>query len=197
MKDVSDLKGKSQDLTLYGSPECRQRIDCLLGLEKYYGLQFKSFTPVDIALRYEVLDKGQADLSILFTTDAQLAAQKNKYVILNDDKHVFPAGNVIFVTDPATVSKAGPDYEKTIDSGPEGPDDPGDAGARRPGRHRQADPGAGRLGVPEGGGLHQVMRHRAPGGQGVGPPARGRLRRRQPPQDIPSAGAVNTAPAQI
>ncbi len=114
LKDVSDLQGKSQDLTLYGSPECRQRIDCLLGLEKYYGLQFKSFTPVDIALRYEVLDKGQADLSILFTTDAQLAAQKNKYVILNDDKHVFPAGNVIFVTDPSTVSKAGPDYEKTI-----------------------------------------------------------------------------------
>ena len=29
---VSDLKGKSQDLTLYGSPECRQRPDCLVGL---------------------------------------------------------------------------------------------------------------------------------------------------------------------
>jgi glycine betaine/choline ABC-type transport system substrate-binding protein len=114
LKDISDLEGKSQDLTLYGSPECRQRIDCLLGLQQYYGLQFKSFTPVDIALRYEVLDKGQADLSIVFTTDAQLAAQKDKYVILNDDKKVLPAGNVIFVTDPATVKKAGPDYEKTI-----------------------------------------------------------------------------------
>ena len=114
LQDISDLQGKSQDLTLYGSPECRQRIDCLLGLQKYYNLQFKKFTPVDIALRYEVLDKGQADLSILFTTDAQLAAQKDKYVILTDDKHVFPAGNVIFVTDPATVKKAGPDYEATI-----------------------------------------------------------------------------------
>jgi osmoprotectant transport system substrate-binding protein len=113
LKDISDLTGKSKQLNLYGSPECRQRIDCLLGLQKYYGFDPK-FTPVDIALRYEVLDKGQADLSILFTTDAQLAAQKNKYVILTDDKHVFPAGNVIFVTDPATVKKAGPDYEKTI-----------------------------------------------------------------------------------
>ena len=28
---VSDLKGKSQNLTLYGSPECRQRVDCLVG----------------------------------------------------------------------------------------------------------------------------------------------------------------------
>jgi osmoprotectant transport system substrate-binding protein len=31
---ISDLKGKSQDLTLYGSPECRQRLDCLLGLQQ-------------------------------------------------------------------------------------------------------------------------------------------------------------------
>jgi osmoprotectant transport system substrate-binding protein len=114
LKDISDLKGKSQNLTLYGSPECRQRIDCLLGLQQNYGLQFKKFTPVDIGLRYTVLDKKQADLSILFTTDAQLAADKDKYVILNDDKHVFPAGNVIFVTDKATAKKAGPDYEKTI-----------------------------------------------------------------------------------
>ena len=114
LKNVSDLKGKSQDLTLYGSPECRQRVDCLVGLQDGYGLKFKSFTPVDIGLRYTVLDKGQADLSILFTTDAQLAADKDKYVILNDDKHIFPAGNVIFVTDQNVVKKAGPDYQKTI-----------------------------------------------------------------------------------
>jgi glycine betaine/choline ABC-type transport system substrate-binding protein len=114
LKDVSDLEGKSQDLTLYGSPECRQRVDCLVGLEDGYGLKFKSFTPVDIGLRYTVLDKGQADLSILFTTDAQLAADKDKYVILADDKHIFPAGNVIFVTDQDVAKKAGPDYEKTI-----------------------------------------------------------------------------------
>ncbi len=114
LKDISDLKGKSQDLTLYGSPECRQRIDCLLGLQQNYGLQFKKFTPVDIGLRYTVLDKKQADLSILFTTDAQLAAAKDKYVILNDDKKAFPAGNVIFVTDQKVAKEAGPDYEKTI-----------------------------------------------------------------------------------
>ena len=114
LKDVSDLEGKSQDLTLYGSPECRQRVDCLVGLEDGYGLKFKSFTPVDIGLRYTVLDKGQADLSILFTTDAQLSADKDKYVILNDDKKIFPAGNVIFVTDQGVVKQAGPDYEKTI-----------------------------------------------------------------------------------
>ena len=114
LKTVSDLEGQSEEMTLYGSPECRQRIDCLAGLEELYGLKFKKFVPVDIGLRYTVLDKGQADLSILFTTDPQLSAQADKYVILEDDKEVFPAGNVIWVTTPEVVKEAGPDYEKTI-----------------------------------------------------------------------------------
>jgi osmoprotectant transport system substrate-binding protein len=114
LKTISDLEGVSEKLSLYGSPECRQRIDCLAGLEKLYGLKFKSFHPVDISLRYTVLEKGQADLSILFTTDPQLSAEKEKFVILEDDKHVFPAGNVIFVSKKSTAEKAGPDYEKTI-----------------------------------------------------------------------------------
>jgi glycine betaine/choline ABC-type transport system substrate-binding protein len=110
---VSDLEGKSQNLVLDGSPECRQRVDCLVGLEKNYGLKFKQFNPIDIALRYEVLDKGDADLSILFTSDAQLA-NSNKYTVLDDDKGIFPAGNVIFITDQKTAQAAGPDFEKTI-----------------------------------------------------------------------------------
>jgi osmoprotectant transport system substrate-binding protein len=114
LETVSDLEGQSEDLTLYGSPECRQRIDCLAGLEKLYGLKFKSFKPVDIGLRYTVLEKGQADLSILFTTDPQLAAEKDKFVILEDDKEVFPAGNILFVTSDEVAEKAGPDYEDTI-----------------------------------------------------------------------------------
>jgi osmoprotectant transport system substrate-binding protein len=114
LENVSDLEGVSEKLSLYGSPECRERIDCLAGLEKLYGLKFKSFHPVDISLRYKVLEKGQGDLSVLFTTDPQLAAESDKFVILEDDKHVFPAGNVIFVTTPKVVEEAGPDYEKTI-----------------------------------------------------------------------------------
>ena len=114
LKTVSDLEGVSEELSLYGSPECPQRIDCKLGLEELYGLKFKSFTPVDIGLRYTVLEKGEADLSILFTTDPQLSAESDKFVILEDDKKVFPAGNVIFVTTQKVAEEAGPDYEKTI-----------------------------------------------------------------------------------
>jgi osmoprotectant transport system substrate-binding protein len=115
VKKISDLSGKSQNLTLYGSPECRQRPDCLVGLQQNYGLKFKRFVPVDIGLRYEVLDKGQADLSIIFTTDAQLSTRKD-VVTLEDDKHIFPPGNVTFVARKATVDKAGADMQKTIET---------------------------------------------------------------------------------
>jgi glycine betaine/choline ABC-type transport system substrate-binding protein len=114
IESISDLEGQSEDLTLAGSPECRERIDCLKGLEVNYGLSFKKFTPVDIELRYEVLDKDNADLSILFTTDGQLA-ESNDYTILEDDQGLLPAGNVLFVTTQDAVDEAGPDYQETIE----------------------------------------------------------------------------------
>jgi glycine betaine/choline ABC-type transport system substrate-binding protein len=114
LTDISDLKGVSQDMVLAGSPECRERIDCLAGLEKNYGLQFKKFVPVDIGLRYTVLDKGDADLSIVFTSDAQLA-NSDKYTILTDDKELIPSGNVIFIASKKVAEEAGPDFADTIE----------------------------------------------------------------------------------
>jgi glycine betaine/choline ABC-type transport system substrate-binding protein len=113
LKTISDLKGKSQNMVLAGSPECRERIDCLVGLEQNYGLQFKQFKPVDIGLRYTVLDKGDADLSIVFTSDAVLA-NSNKYTILEDNKGLIPAGNVIFIASKKVANEAGPDFGATI-----------------------------------------------------------------------------------
>jgi glycine betaine/choline ABC-type transport system substrate-binding protein len=112
---ISDLEGVSQDLTLFGSPECRQRIDCLVGLEDNYGLEFAKFTPGDIGLRYEVLDKGNADLSILFTTDAQLFVS-DEYTTLTDDQGVLPAGNILFVASQQAAEEAGPDFGTTIEA---------------------------------------------------------------------------------
>ena len=119
-ESISDLQGQTEDLTLAGSPECRQRIDCLAGLEEYYDLQFGEFTPIDIGLRYEVLDKGDADLSILFTSDAALYVDSDKYTILEDDMGVLPAGNVIFISDEKVATDAGPDYQATIEKVQEG-----------------------------------------------------------------------------
>jgi osmoprotectant transport system substrate-binding protein len=118
LKKISDLEGKSQDLTLYGTPECRQRLDCLLGLEKVYGLKFKKFVPVDIALRHEVLKKGQADVSIVFTTDPQ--NKREGFVLLEDDKGMFPPYNSTLVVRNDVIDKAGPDLQKTVEMVNEG-----------------------------------------------------------------------------
>jgi osmoprotectant transport system substrate-binding protein len=113
VKRISDLQGKDQDLTLYGSPECRQRQDCLLGLQEVYGLDFKRFVPVALDLRHEVLKKGQADLSIVFTTDPQI--KRENFVLLEDDKGMFPPYNSTLVVRNQTVEKAGADLEATIE----------------------------------------------------------------------------------
>jgi osmoprotectant transport system substrate-binding protein len=113
LKNISDLQGKSQDLTMYGSPECRQRLDCLLGLEQVYGLKFKKFVPVDIARRHEVLTSGRADVSIVFTTDPQI--KRENEVLLEDDKGMFPPYNSTLVMKQETADEAGPDLAKTID----------------------------------------------------------------------------------
>ena len=113
LKTISDLKSVAGELTLYGTPECRQRLDCLLGLQKVYGIKFKKFVPVAIDLRHEVLSKGQADVSIVFTTDPQIF--KEKFVLLEDDKQMFPPFNSTLVARNDIVDRAGPDFSKVIE----------------------------------------------------------------------------------
>lgn len=113
LETISDLQGKEGDLTMYGSPECRQRRDCLLGLQEVYDLDFGSFVPVDIAQRHEVLKNGDADVSIVFTTDPQ--NKRDGLVLLRDDKGMFPPYNSTFLVKDTTVEEAGPDLAATVE----------------------------------------------------------------------------------
>lgn len=115
---LSDLKGKAQDLTLSGSPECRQRTDCKLGLERTYDLKFKRYVPVELDLRHDVLTKGQADVSVVFTTDGQIKAQKLR--LLEDDQKFLPPYNVTLMVRNSVVQDAGPDMPKVIEAVQEG-----------------------------------------------------------------------------
>lgn len=112
VQKISDLKSKAKTLTLYGSPECRQRTDCLLGLQQVYGLKFKKFVPVALDLRHEVLRKGQADVSIVFTTDPQV--KRNGEVLLEDDKGMFPPFNSTFVVRDEVAKQAGRDLPRVV-----------------------------------------------------------------------------------
>jgi osmoprotectant transport system substrate-binding protein len=113
LRRISDLRGKSEELVMYGSPECRQRLDCLLGLQQVYDLEFRRFVPVDIEQRHQVLANGDADVSVVFTTDPQIA--RNEEVLLEDDRGMFPPYNSTFLVRRQTVQEAGPDLERTIE----------------------------------------------------------------------------------
>ena len=110
IKTTSELKGKSQDLSIAGQPECRQRPDCLLGVEKTYGLKFKKF--VATQSRYEALDTGAADLVFVYTTDGPLST--GKYATLEDDKKLFPPYHITFMVKNDVLQKLGPDAPNIV-----------------------------------------------------------------------------------
>ena len=110
-KTISDLKGKESDLAITGFPECKQRQDCLLGVEDTYGLKFGKF--VSSEQKYQVLDSGDADVAFIFTTDGDLAG--GKYAILDDDKKFFPPYNVTFNVRNEALKNLGPEGQKVIE----------------------------------------------------------------------------------
>jgi len=107
---ISDLAGEAKNLTINGFPACRQRIDCLLGVQQTYGFKFKKFLPGE--QKYQVLDNGDADVAFVFTTDGPLSS--GKYVVLEDDKNVFPPYNITFAVRDEAAKKLGPEGQKVV-----------------------------------------------------------------------------------
>jgi glycine betaine/choline ABC-type transport system substrate-binding protein len=110
-KTTSDLKGKEGDLKISGFPECKKRIDCLLGVEKTYGLKFGGFVASEE--KYDVIDNNSADVIFGFSTDGELTT--GKYVIVDDDKKLFPPYNASLLMRNETFKEIGPEGQKVIE----------------------------------------------------------------------------------
>jgi osmoprotectant transport system substrate-binding protein len=82
-------------LVLGGPPECPARPFCAKGLTGTYGITFKDFKPLDAGgpLTVAALKGGQVDVGLLFTSDPAIAA--NGFVLLQDDKHLQIADNLV------------------------------------------------------------------------------------------------------
>jgi osmoprotectant transport system substrate-binding protein len=85
----------STTLVLGGPPECPERPFCLVGLQDTYGLEFKEFVPLDAGgpLTVQALTGGQIQVGLLFTSDPAIAT--NGFVLLEDDKQLQLADNLI------------------------------------------------------------------------------------------------------
>jgi osmoprotectant transport system substrate-binding protein len=90
---LSDLKGKS--VVLAAAPDCEGRLDCAGGLEKDYGINISKILPLGYASAqtYQSVIKGESQLGETSTTDGTLDSQG--LVVLQDDKHIQPAQNLV------------------------------------------------------------------------------------------------------
>lgn len=85
LKTISDLAAISDQVRFGANPTYIERPDALPALSAAYGLNFKEIVEVDISLRYATIENGEAEASVAFTTDAQLAVAD--VVLLEDDKN--------------------------------------------------------------------------------------------------------------
>ncbi len=114
LKKISDLTAVAKDLTFGGPPECPNREFCAQGLEKVYGIKFKSFKPLDVGgpLTVTALEGKQIDVALLFTSDAIIAVKG--FVLLEDDKKLQLSDNVVPILRKDIADKGGSDLRTRV-----------------------------------------------------------------------------------
>jgi osmoprotectant transport system substrate-binding protein len=90
---LSELSKAAPKLRLATIQEFLARADGLPGLQKFYGgFDFAQVRTYDIALKYQALLEGSADIASAFSTDGTIST--DELVVLRDDRHFWPAYNV-------------------------------------------------------------------------------------------------------
>ena len=93
LKTIEDLKASAGDMTLAAPPEFQKRPQGVPGLEKTYGVTFKSFRPLKDQALVQALKNGQVDAANIFSTDPSIA--ENGFVALEDTKKLFGSQNIV------------------------------------------------------------------------------------------------------
>jgi osmoprotectant transport system substrate-binding protein len=110
---ISDLARASGNLSFAALPDCKDRADCLVGLQNRYGVHFKTITYLTAQpVMYKGLKSGQFDAVEVFTTDG--AIKGLGVVVLRDDKGIFPADHIAPVVRNSILAKY-PQIRPTLD----------------------------------------------------------------------------------
>lgn len=93
-------------LVLAGPPECPNRPFCAKGLKDKYGIEFKEFKPTDVGgpITIRALISNDAQVGLLLTSDPAIAT--NGFVLLQDDKQLQLADNLIPVVRQEVLDKS-------------------------------------------------------------------------------------------
>jgi osmoprotectant transport system substrate-binding protein len=97
LKTISDLKAVAKQLVIAVPPECGTNKYCGVGLQNVYGLPLSSFKDVKAIevgpVANAALARGDVQVAEVLSTDG--AVQTNGFVVLDDDKHLQAADNVV------------------------------------------------------------------------------------------------------
>ena len=92
--NISQLQANADKLRFCSQGEFDEREDGIPGLTKLYGeFNWKSSRIYDNGLKWEVVDNDEADVATAYTTEARLT-ETDKFVLLEDDKHMWPPYNL-------------------------------------------------------------------------------------------------------
>src|SRR4051812_4929367 len=113
LTSLSDLAKLGKPIRLAATTECPVRPFCQPGLEKTYGLKIADLLPLGFGTPQakQAVVSGKADLVLTGTTDATLPSLG--LVLLQDDKHLQNAENLVPVVNTAAANK--PDIQQTLD----------------------------------------------------------------------------------
>ncbi|MBS1871064.1 MAG: hypothetical protein JSS99_15535 [Actinobacteria bacterium] len=113
LRSVADLAAVDR-LRIGAPPEFLRQRRGLVGLERVYGIRDVVFAPLTIGLQYRELDDGKIDVADVATTDGQL--QGNRYVVLDDARHLFGFQQVTPVVSQRVLRETGPAFAQTLDA---------------------------------------------------------------------------------
>ena len=110
---ISQLQENASKLRFASQGEFDEREDGLPGLEKVYGpFEWASSRVYDNGLKYQVVESDEADVSPAYTTEGRLS-ETDKFVLLEDDKHVWPPYNLAPVVR-GDVLEENPEFEEIL-----------------------------------------------------------------------------------
>ncbi len=111
---LSDVSRAAPQLRLATIQEFLARPDGLPGLQRVYGgFRFAQVRTYDIALKYQALLEGRADVATAFSTDGEIAT--DALVVLRDDRHFWSAYNIAPVVGRAALA-ARPQIARVLDA---------------------------------------------------------------------------------
>jgi osmoprotectant transport system substrate-binding protein len=115
LRSISDLRAHAGGMDAGGPPECPGRPLCLPGLERLYGLRFRSFIPYpNSVVTGAALQAGAIDAGVVFSTDGVMDTRD--LVELRDDRGLQPAEQVVPVVRADLIERSGPELARTIDA---------------------------------------------------------------------------------